>query len=216
MLVVPEEHPANPYGFDVAPDLWRIYTHPQAETLPDGVNDDTSRMWREIAQLNRIKLSAEYDLGNTGWSGYTYYTKQESKYMRNEKGVRASHLQLALRGQGGLTVDQWFKPFGSQDTRSPYYQPGFENTRELNNWMQYDNPNQELNRNYLDIFETVLTGPVFDVPAGEVQVAFGFQWRDLNERTYQYPFEASGENFIWGQVGEPIAPDEQFLSLIHI
>jgi outer membrane receptor protein involved in Fe transport len=122
---------------------------------------------------------------------------------------------LALRGQGGLTGDQWFNPFGSQDTRSPYYQPGFENTRELNNWMQYDNPNQELNRNALDIFETVMTGPVFDVPAGEVQVAFGFQWRDLEENTFQYPFEASGENFIWGQVGEPIAPDETFNSAVR-
>ena len=35
--------------------------------------------------------------------------------MRDEFGVRASHLQLALRGQGGLTGDQWFNPFGSQD-----------------------------------------------------------------------------------------------------
>ena len=215
MLVVPKEHPANPYGYTVAPDLWRIYTHPETHTLPDGINDDTSREWREIAQLNRVKLSAEYDLGNTGWSGYTYYTKQESKFMRDEFGVRASHLQLALRGQGGLTGDQWFNPFGSQDTRSPYHQPGLENPRELNQWLQYRNPNQETNRNFLDIFETVMTGPVFDVPAGEVQVAFGYQWRDLHERTYQYPFEASGENFIWGQVGEPIAPDEQFFSAVR-
>lgn len=215
MLVVPEEHPANPYGMDVAPDLWRIYTHPQAQFLPDGIADDTSRVSRGVYQLNRVKLSADYDLGNSTWSGYTYYTKQESKFMSDRQGVYSSRLQLALRGEGGASGDQWFNPFGSQDPRSPYYEPGFENPRELNNWMQYRNPNQEYQRNALDVFETVLTGEVFDVPAGAVQMAFGFQWRDLEERTFQEPFEAAGENFIWGQVGEPIAPDEVFNSAVR-
>ena len=108
MLVVPKEHPANPYGYAVAPDLWRIWTHPETHTLADGINDDSSRMYRQIYQLNRVKLSADYDLGSTGWSGYTYYTKQESKFMMDRNGVRASHLQLALRGQGGVTGDQWW------------------------------------------------------------------------------------------------------------
>ena len=215
MLVVPEEHPANPYGFDVAPDLWRIYTHPQAQFLPDGIADDTSRVSRGVYQLNRVKLSADYDLGNSSWSGYTYYTKQESKFMSDRQGVYSSRLQLALRGEGGASGDQWFNPFGSQDPRSPYYEPGFENPRELNNWMQYRNPNQEYQRNALDVFETVLTGEVFDVPAGAVQMAFGFQWRDLEERTFQEPFEAAGENFIWGVNGEPIAPDEVFNSAVR-
>jgi len=215
MLVIPQEHPANPYGMDVAPDLWRIYTHPQVETLPSGIADDTSGVRRGIYQLNRVKLQADYDLGNTSWSGYTYYSKQESKMMSDRNGVYASRLQLALRGEGGVTGDQWFNPFGSQDTRSPYYEPGFENPRELNEWLQYRNPNQEYTRDALDIFETLLTGEVFDVPAGAVQVAFGFQWRDLEERTFQEPFEAMGENFIWGQVGEPVAPDETFASAVR-
>ena len=81
--------------------------------------------------------------------------------------------------------------------------------------MQYRNPNQEYQRNALDVFETVLTGEVFDVPAGAVQMAFGFQWRDLEERTFQEPFEAAGENFIWGVNGEPIAPDEVFNSAVR-
>jgi iron complex outermembrane receptor protein len=215
MLVIPEEHPANPYGFDVAPDLWRMYTHPQAQFLPDLISDDTSRVSRGVYQLNRAKLSAEYDLGNTSWSGYTYYTKQESKTMSDRSGVYSSRLQLALRGEGGASGDQWFNPFGSQDPRSPHYEPGFENSRELNNWLQYNNPNQEYTRKALDVFETMLTGEVFDVPAGAVQMAFGFQWRDLEERTFQEPFEAAGENFIWGVNGEPIAPDEVFNSAVR-
>jgi hypothetical protein len=81
--------------------------------------------------------------------------------------------------------------------------------------MQYQNPNQENSRKALDVFETMLTGEVFDVPAGAVQMAFGFQWRDLEERTFQEPFEASGENFIWGVNGEPIAGDEVFNSAVR-
>ena len=215
MLVIPEEHPANPYGFDVAPDLWRIYTHPLPQYHPDGINTDTSRQFDGIYQTNRIKLSADYDLGNTSWSGYTYYTKQDSSRKRDVSGVYASRLQLALRGEGGASGDQWFNPFGSRDPRSPYYEPGFENPRELNNWMQYQNPNQENSRKALDVFETMLTGEVFDVPAGAVQMAFGFQWRDLEERTFQEPFEAAGENFIWGVNGEPIAGDEVFNSAVR-
>ena len=215
MLVIPEEHPANPYGVDVAPDLWRIYTHPQAEQLGSIANDDTTRGYRSIFALNRIKFSADYDLGDTGWSGNTYYTKQENKTMGDATGVRASRIQLALRGEGGVTGDQWFNPFGSADTRSPFYEPGFENTRELNDWMGYVNPNHTSSRNFLDVFETVLTGPVFEVPAGTVQAAFGYQWRNLEERTFQEPWEAAGENFIWGQVGEPVAGDRQFFSEVR-
>ena len=215
MLVVPEEHPANPYGFDVAPDLWRIYTHPLPEYHADWITDDTSRMFAGIYQANRVKLSANYDLGDSTWSGYTYYTKQENSNRADVSGVYSSRLQLALRGEGGVSGDQWFNPFGSRDPRSPYYQPGFENTAELNNWMQYQNPNHVSSRNALDVFETMLTGEVFDVPAGAVQVAFGFQWRDLEERTFQEPFEAIGENFIWGVNGEPIAGDEVFNSAVR-
>ena len=56
------------------------------------------------------------------------------------------------------------------------------------------------------------TGEVFDLPEGPVQVAFGFQWRELEQSTFQEPYNASGENFIWGIVGEPVAPDEVFVS----
>lgn len=214
-LVIPEEHPANPYGFDVAPDLWRMYTHPETHTLPRTIADDSSRVSRSIFAVNKIKLNAEYDLGNTSWSGYTYYSKQETKAMSDRGGVYLTRLQLALRGEGGVSGDQWFNPFGSQDTRSPYYQPGFENTRELNDWLAYLNPNQESSRNSLDIFETLLTGEVFDVPAGAVQMAFGFQWRDLGQDTFSEPFENSGENFIWGQVGEPAINDESYSSAVR-
>jgi outer membrane receptor for ferrienterochelin and colicin len=116
---------------------------------------------------------------------------------------------------GGVSGDQWFNPFGSGDPRSPFWEPGLENTKELNDWMAYRNENFKSSEDRLEIFETLVTGELFDVPAGTVQMAFGFQWRDFEENTFQEPFESGGENFIWGQVGEPIAPDETFDSAVR-
>jgi outer membrane receptor protein involved in Fe transport len=214
LLLVPAEHPANPYGYDVAPDLWRIYTHQPQNQYPEGVNDDSSRSFRSIDQVNKAKLYANYDISDT-WSGYTYYSKQEFINRGDASGVRTSRLQLALRGMGGPNGDQWFNPFSSGDPRSPFWEPGLENTKAVNDWMAYRNENHRYQHNYLDIFETVVSGEAFDVPAGTVQVAFGYQWRDFEENTFQEPFDGSGENFIWGIYGEPVAPDEEFFSAVR-
>lgn len=214
LAYVPANHPANPFGFDVTPDLWRIYTHQPADQYADGINDDSSREFQSYDQVNKIKLYANYDFSDT-WSGYTYYSKQEQTITRDASGVRTSRLQQALRGQGGPSGDQWFNPFGSGDPRSPFWQPGLENTKEMNDWMAYRNENHRYSEDRLDIFESVISGEVFDVPAGAVQVALGYQWRDFEENSYQEPYDGSGENFIWGVYGEPVAPDEQFFSAVR-
>lgn len=211
LLFVPEEHPANPYGVDVAPDLWRVWTHPQEQFLPDGINQDSSRRNRAVYSFWNAKAYAEYDLSST-WSGQTYYSKQENRSMADVSGASTSRLQLALTGRGGFSGDQWWNPFGSQDPRSPFHEPGLENSKELNDWLGYRNKNFVSSRDALEVFETMVTGEAFDLPAGPVLTAFGYQWRELTERTFQEPYNASGENFIWGAVGGFVAPDETFVS----
>ncbi len=120
--------------------------------------------------------------------------------MADVTGASTSRLQLALTGQGGLSGDQWWNPFGSQDPRSPFHEPGLENSKELNDWISYRNPNFVSARNELEVFESLLSGEAFELPSGPVLTAFGFQWRELTERTFQEPFNASSENFIWGQL----------------
>ena len=214
VLVVPSYHPANPWGIDVVPDQWRVFTYATPDSYPDHIRDDTARIFNSDYSVNRLLLKSEYDIGDT-WTGYTYYSTQETKAMGDQHGVYTSRLQLALLGMGGPNGDQWWNPFGSIDPRSPYYQAGVtDNSRELNNWMSYYNPNNVNSRNFLDVFETMATGPVFDLPAGEVQVAFGYQWRELQENTFELTFDASGENFIWGLVNEPVAPDETYNSRV--
>lgn len=215
VLVIPSTHPANPFGVDVVPDQWRVFTYATPDSLPDNIRSDTARMFESDYQVNRLMLKSEYDIGDS-WSGYTYWSKQETKTMGDLSGVYTSRLQLALLGMGGPNGDQYWNPFGSIDSRSPYHVAGVtNNTRELNNWISYDDENHVYARNYLDVFETMATGPVFDLPAGTVQVAFGFQWRELEENTFEQPFDAIGENFIWGLVNEPVAPDETFNSRVR-
>jgi outer membrane receptor protein involved in Fe transport len=211
LLLVPAEHPANPYGYDVAPDTWRVFTHPQEQFLPEGIDQDTSRSNRSIYSFWNAKAYAEYDVSDT-WSGQTYYSKQENRVMADVTGVSTSRLQLALTGRGGPTGDQWWNPFGSQDTRSPFHEPGLENSKELNDWISYRNPNFVSARNELEVFESLLSGEAFELPNGPVLTAFGYQWRELTERTFQEPYNASGENFIWGAVGGFVPPDETFVS----
>ena len=136
----------------MTPDLWRIYTHQPADQYADCIFDDSSRQFQSYDQVNKIKLYANYYFSDT-WSGYTYYSKQEQTITRDASGVRTSRLQQALRGQGGPSGDQWFNPFGSGDPRSPFWQPGLENTKEMNDWMAYRNENHRYSEDRLDIFE---------------------------------------------------------------
>ncbi len=212
VLVIPEEHPANPFGHDVVPNQWRVFTYGVPGTLPDHIRDDTARMFQRHYQVNRAQLKVEYDFADT-WTGYTYYSAQETRAMSDQHGVSTSRLQLALAGMGGPEGNQWWNPFGSHDPRSPFYVEGAtNNTQDMNNWISYFNENFVSSRDYLNVFETMATGEVFDLPEGPLQVAFGFQWRELEQSTFQEPYNASGENFIWGIVGEPVAPDEVFVS----
>ncbi|MDP1932198.1 MAG: TonB-dependent receptor plug domain-containing protein, partial [Gammaproteobacteria bacterium] len=118
VLYVRANHPANPYGFDVVPWNWRplatAYTH-----RPSHIEDSGgSRAFESHTTLNRLKFSAEYDLTDT-WTGYSYYSKQESRAMSDSYSVHLGKLQLALAGMGGPNGNEYFNPFGSADPRSP-------------------------------------------------------------------------------------------------
>lgn len=199
-LKVPAEHPANPYGHDVVPDRWRVFTHPPQDTLPDHVRSDTASVTKEGYWLNRGTLRADYEISGS-WRGTTLYSKQRDKDTSETAGVHTRKLQLAVHGLGGPSGDQWFNPFGSYDPRAPGYVEGVtNNTKEMNNWLFYRN-NHKNSENHLDIFETVVSGEAFDAPIGlPVLVAFGYHWRELEQREFQEPYDAAGDNFVWGQI----------------
>lgn len=208
-VLVPASHPANPYGVDVSPWLWRPHTGLGAQ--PDfifsfgkakGAVDDSS---------NRLKIGTRFDMSGT-WTGYAYYSRQERKWTSRRPALSLPRLQMALSGQGGPSGDQYFNPFGSQDPRSPYYEEGVtNNTEELLNWMWRGGNNLTTARDYLDIGEITVTGEVFNVPAGAVSMATGYQWRDVEEVDFAHPLSALGQNYN-NDIASVLEKDTQFFS----
>lgn len=195
VLLVRADHPANPYGVDVSPWNWRpiteVYTH-----RPSYIEDSGgSRAYEIHNSLNRARISAEYDLTDT-WTGYTYFSKQESKAMNDSYSTHLGKLQLGLAGIGGPNGNEYWNPFGSADPRSPFFVDGVtSNSVEITEWLFEVDKNRLTDRSSLDIFETVLTGELFQVPAGVVQTAFGYQWRDLEQNDFANPFDVAGWDY---------------------
>jgi iron complex outermembrane receptor protein len=199
VMKIPANHPANIWGVDLTPWSWRVFGN-TGGNLPSWYNSDSSKPSEANYGLNRVKLTAEYDITGS-WTGYTYYATQESKSTSDSNVVSSSRLQLAMSGMGGPNGDQWFNPFGSQSPYSANYVEGVtDNSQEMIDWLMLMNPNATGGRNELDIFETLATGEVFDLPAGAVQMAVGYQWRDAMNIDFADQWTVLGENYANSQV----------------
>ncbi|MGM0632373.1 MAG: TonB-dependent receptor plug domain-containing protein [Pseudomonadota bacterium] len=210
VLIVRDDHPANPWGVDVSPYTWRPVAHSYTH-LPQHLDSgDGARKYDAETGINRLRIGAEYDISDT-WTGYTYYSKQELKTTVDSHSVHLGKLQLALEGRGGPNGNEYWNPFGSSDPRAPSHRPELANSQELTNWIFETDQNMTTGRDYLDIFETVATGEVVQLPMGTVQMAMGFQWRDIEENNFANPFDAAGWDYNT-VVGAPLPKDEQFFS----
>ncbi len=193
-IFIPASHPANPFGFDVVPYDWRPFT--ANATWHSYLERSTGALLSENREYaDRWKLAAYFDLSET-WTATAYYSRQENR-QSNRKSVTLSlpRLQLALIGKGGPNGNEWFNPFGSADSRSPFFVKGVtENSLELVDWLFQPN-NGTTARDMLEIGEIVATGELFDVPAGAVQMATGYQWRDTQNWTFANPYSMLRQNY---------------------
>ena len=212
VLFIPEEHPANIYGFDVVPYLWRPYAG--LGTGPRWINETGMVDGSTDTSSNRLKFGARFDLSDT-WTGYAYYSRQERKSMTrgSRNMLNLPRLQLALMGQGGDNGNLWFNPFGSADPRSPYYIAGVtDNSQEIMDWMWEGEDSSFTNdRDFLDIAEVTITGDLFDLPAGTMAMATGFQWRDVEVREFANPLSAQGINYNV-DITTPVRQDARYYS----
>ncbi|MDO9319223.1 MAG: TonB-dependent receptor [Gammaproteobacteria bacterium] len=213
VLYIPQSHPANTYGFDVVPYLWRPYSG--LGTSPEWISEFGETKGGTDTSSDRIKLGARFDMTET-WSGYAYYSRQERKaWTRNFRGnLNLIKLQQALMGKGGVNGNLYFNPFGSADPRSPLYVKGkTDNSQEIMDWM-WEQFNMTTDRDFLDIAEVTITGELFDLPAGTVQMATGYQWRDTVVQDFANPLSANKMNYNV-DITTPVRKDSEYFSAVR-
>ena len=191
-MVIPAAHPANPFGQAVYPVAFRTFNgrsqSPQPSYLKSGSQwDDT------VLLTDRHTLSARYELGND-WSGSTSFSHQLRRDRYTTFEEYASRILAGFQGRGGPSGKEWFNPFMSSDARSPFFRKGVtENSQELVDWLSTQKTTEDIRR--YRVFDTVVTGPLFELPAGTVQMAFGGHIRD--DKLVDNPVKARtiGEDF---------------------
>ncbi|MCB1671797.1 MAG: TonB-dependent receptor [Gammaproteobacteria bacterium] len=215
VALIRADHPANPYGVDVAPYSWHVFA--DAFSVRPAVLDDHNNRhnnWRDWLYAARVK--AEYDIVGS-WTGVTTYGQQEQGQMYDFQTISTERLQLALNGMGGPNGDEWFNPFGSADPRSPYYDESTANSQQLTDWLWYINNGYRPLKYTLEVFETVASGELFELPFGTVQMAIGYQWREKVQNTYAEPARAQIQGFDYVRAPMNAAPpfDETYNSEVH-
>lgn len=191
-MIIPASHPANPFGSDVYPVAYRTFTGRSQSAQPSYLKRGSQ--WDDTTFLtDRHTFSGRYELGGD-WSGQTSYSYQtrRSRYKTYEEF--ASRIQAAFKGKGGPGGNEWFNPFMSSDKRSPFYKAGVtDNSQQLVDWLSIQATTESKVR--FQTFDSVVTGPLFDLPAGAVQMAFGGHIRD--DKLIANPVKARtiGEDF---------------------
>lgn len=191
-MVIPANHPANPFGQAVYPVAFRTFNGRSLAPQPSYLK--AGSQWDDTVYLtDRHTLSARYELGND-WSGSTSISHQLRRDRYKTYEEQASRIRAAFQGRGGPNGNEWFNPFMSSDPRSPFFRAGVtENSQALVDWLSIQKTTEDLRR--YRVFDTVITGPLFEVPAGAVQMAFGGHIRD--DKTIDNPVKARtiGEDF---------------------
>ncbi|MBL4821032.1 MAG: TonB-dependent receptor [Gammaproteobacteria bacterium] len=214
VLLVREDHPANPFGVDVSPWNYRLITEMYTHRPSHLENSTGARTIERHDVNNRFKFSADFDLAGS-WTGHSYYMDSEHKYMEDSHSIHLGKLQLALEGLGGPNGNEYWNPFGSADPRSPDFVEGVtDNSLELTDWLFNINKNSLLDRDFLDIFETRITGELFDMPFGDggaVLAAFGYQWRDLTQQRFENSLDKTGADYNTA-IGSSLPFDAEYVS----
>ncbi|MGM0631547.1 MAG: TonB-dependent receptor domain-containing protein [Pseudomonadota bacterium] len=212
VMVMPEDHPANPWDHDVGPHLWRPFA--AAGTLPSYADPATgARKQSYDDTITRYKLGARMDLTDT-WTSNTYYSYQRTFRDYQAHMVNVERMSAAMAGMGGPNGDQWYNPLGSADPRSPFYEEGVtSNSQELIDWMS-PSPRFITSERELSMFEANATGDLYQLPAGAARMALGYQMRDINEWDYANPLSKTGLDYNTSITDTP-PTDKNYGSKVH-
>jgi outer membrane receptor protein involved in Fe transport len=183
--VVPAAHPANPYG---VPVLWR------GRAIGDGNGDNGENRvlntWDDIT--TRFVFGLQGDIpGTQTWSYDLSHSYSENVRSGTAYDQVGSKMYDALNGVGGPDCPFgaapgdpgcfWFNPFGSSISASPG-DPEY-NDPELMNYITAHNFGQT--ETALWTVDATITGDMFELPAGMLQAAFGYQHRNESRNSLE-------------------------------
>lgn len=173
----------------------------------------------ETHQYNHT-LTFNYEFGNTGWRGETYASSSARTVLRDMHVLRTSRLSAAFQGLGGpncgfdtdqlaglnrsdaLAVMQGATGFTPGANGCEYFNPllsealdpSLANSQSLLNWLHEDMRWTDA-RTETRTWQTMVTGELFDLPAGPVGVALGYNFRHVVFGTFDSSAEAIGDDF---------------------
>ena len=216
VALIRANHPANPYGFDVVPWSWHVFA--QAYTVkPSLLSGSGDYLRNNRESLNRAVMSAEYDITDT-WTGTTSYSHQTSMSMSDVNYIHTGKLQLALAGKGGPNGNEYFNPFGSADPRSPFFKSGVtSNSQALTDWLWVYESGFRSGEDEMEVLESVVSGDLFELPAGTAQMAAGYQYRDLWVRRFADPnrIERPGIQYNGSSYLSPVPTNDTYRSEVQ-
>ncbi len=194
-MTIPANHPANPTGSPVTPGVYGIGTYTIWNGFEQGVGAKPSQIadtgyFPERYQYTTevYKAGAMFDVADTGWVGEAWLGYQTYEQRVDTYDGNATRMIAALNGRGGASGNEWFNPFASRDIRSPNYDADrsdglyTNNTQEVTDWL-FESADANLQTDRLVIFDSVVTGDLFDLPTGTVGAAFGYAMRDRMDAT---------------------------------
>ncbi|MBT3531693.1 MAG: TonB-dependent receptor [Gammaproteobacteria bacterium] len=201
---VPANHPANPTGQQLTPGAYGVGVYTIWNGFEQGVGSSPSQVidtayFPERYQYTTevYKLGAMFDVGDTGWTGEAWLGYQTYQGRVDTYDGNIVRYEAAINGMGGPNGDEYFNPFSSRDIRSPYYDADrsdgmyTNNSQEVVDWL-FESGDHDFTTDKLVIFDSIVTGDLFEVPAGTVGAAFGFAMRDRMDVSDDSPLQKAG------------------------
>ena len=215
-MVIPPEHPANPTGRTLNPGTFGIGTFTIWNGFEQGVGAKPEQIggyayFPERYQYTTevYKFGATFDVGDTGWTGEAWLGYQTYEQRVDTYDGNASRMIAALSGRGGPNGNEWFNPFASRDIRSPFYDDDpsdgtwTNNSQEVVDWL-LESGDYDIQNDRLVIFDSVVTGDLFEIPSGTVAAAFGLAMRDRVDQSDDAPLRRKGID--WSSSAGKTAP----------
>jgi len=186
--VIPAENPGNFLGVD------GIYLG-----RPFGQNFPTSRSFREY-ETYRFLGGFNGALGQN-WEYDTSISYSSNNVVESTPTVLQQRFSDALDGLGGPNCDtatgtpgvgdcMWFNPFSTR-----FSDPGLANNPAVESFMRSSNDLDQTAD--LLVFDLVATRSLWDMSAGTVESAFGFQYRDESLQVNRNLAATIPDNFIF-------------------